>query len=128
MFYIKVKDIEKGKFDCGKTYLDDTVRPGETYYYKAKTYVKRFGKKKYSPGSNTVKLSALNFEGKYAAKAMTAAGTVKEFSIRLVSDKYNGVLTLQSGGSPSSLTAKTIRTGARFLQTDFRSQPDRQSI
>ena len=113
---INVKDIEKGKFDCGKTYLDDTVRPGETYYYKAKTYVKRFGKKKYSPASNTVKLSALNFEGKYAAKAMTAEGTVKEFSIRLVSDKYNGVLTLQSGAGFEGPVYATIDGGKDYGQ------------
>ena len=94
---IKAKAVEKGRFRGGKTYKDTSVQPGKTYYYRARTYVKKNGKKKYSSYSDAVMLSALNFKGLYTVKAMTPAGKVKDFSIRMVSDRYNGVLTMQSG-------------------------------
>ena len=92
---IKARKVEKGKFEYGSFYADTTVSPGKTYYYKARTYVVKKGRKLYSPYSESLMLPALNFTGKYSVKAMTAAGKVKEFVVRMVSDRYNGELTLK---------------------------------
>lgn len=94
---IKVKKMEKGRFDAGADFRDSSVKPGKTYYYKARTWVKKKGKKTYSPFSNAVCLQAVNLIGKYSARAMTAAGMAEEFSVCLTSDKYNGNLILKGG-------------------------------
>ena len=94
---IKAKKMEKGRFNIGSFYRDSSVKPGKTYSYKARTWVKKNGKKKYSPYSNVVTIPAVNHTGTYTVKAMTAAGTVKEFSVRMTSDKYNGILYLKGG-------------------------------
>ncbi len=94
---IKVSKAEKGSFKYGKTYADSSVTPGQTYYYKARTYVKTKKGNRYSSYSKAVKLSAVNFTGTYTVRAMTEPGTVEDFTIHMVSDEDNGVLTMEGG-------------------------------
>ena len=94
---IKAKKMDKGRFKDGASFRDSSVKPGRTYYYKVRTWAKKNGKKKYSPYSNVFCMQAVNNTGKYTARAMTAVGMVKEFSVRLTSDKYNGNLILKGG-------------------------------
>lgn len=115
---IKVKKVDKGRFNSGSTYRDSSVRPGTVYYYKARTWVKKNGKKKYSPYSPALKLSATNFKGKYTVQSVTSAGTVKEFVVKLTSDKYNGVLTLKGGRGSEGPVYTTKADG-----TDYGEQP-----
>ncbi len=113
---IKAKKVEKGRYDSGKTYRDSSVKPGTVYYYKTRTYVKKNGKKKYSPYSPALKLSATNFKGKYTVKSATSAGTVKEFVVKLTSDKYNGVLTLKGGKGSEGPVYSTTANGRDYGQ------------
>ena len=97
---ITVKKMSSSKFTEGAEYRDSTVKPGKTYYYKARTWVKKNGKKKYSRYSKAVKISAVNYRGKYTVEPVTAAGTVNEFAVKVNSNKYNGVLTLKGIEDP----------------------------
>ena len=94
---VKAKKAERGRFEGGKTYVDASVQPGAAYTYKVRTYAKVNGKKKYSAYSNRITLSARNFTGQYSVKAVTPAGKTSEFVIRMVSSRYNGDLTIESG-------------------------------
>lgn len=91
---VNVRKAEEGWGECGGTYVDATVEPGKTYEYRVRTYVWRFDGAKYSPYSDVLEMETTNFKGRYTADAITPAGLTEDFTVRLDSDRYNGVLTL----------------------------------
>ena len=80
------------KINCaiknGCEILDDSVTPGETYTYKARTYVEEQGDRVYSPFSDEVTIPAVNLIAGYEVEVAGSAGDT--FVIRVTSDGYNG--------------------------------------
>ena len=74
---------------------DNTVKPGEVYTYKARTW-KKVGKKTYySSYSDEFTLAAVHMHGKYTVETLTAPGDTSEIRFKITSDKYNGVTTFR---------------------------------
>lgn len=88
---IKAKIVDKDD----NIYLDTTVKAGETYQYKCKTYLKKKKKKYYSRFSNTVEVPAINLKAALALNVLTPSGEYEgrslyvDFKVTDV-DKYNG--------------------------------------
>jgi len=80
------------KINCtiknGCEILDDSVTPGETYTYKARTYVEEQGDRVYSPFSDELTIPAVNLIAGYEVEVAGGAGDT--FAIRVTSDAYNG--------------------------------------
>lgn len=93
----KYKKIRTAKYPKGLTdeYCDKTVKPGKTYYYKVKSFLKK-GKKKYaSIYSDKCEISAVKFKGKYKVESITKAGVYTGKSMEAIikfsnGQKYNG--------------------------------------
>ncbi len=80
------------------SFRDTTVKPGKVYYYKAKTWVKKNGKKKYSAYSNTVRIPATNATGRFTVKAISPSGTTGSFDVLVTSShQYNGSTVFYPG-------------------------------
>lgn len=77
-------------------YTDRTVKPGQTYYYKAQIVGTAEGRTLRSKKSKALKISACHFTAKYKVKCLTLAGTErsankKEILLQLSNgNKYNG--------------------------------------
>ena len=90
-----LKTSQGKKLKALDTIHDPTVKPGETYTYKARGY-KKVGKKTYySPYSEEFTLSAVNLSGKYKVDLLTSPGDVSEIQFKITSDKYNGPTTFR---------------------------------
>jgi hypothetical protein len=94
----KYKKVTKVK---GNEMTDDTVKAGETYYYKVKSYSKKGGKTYYSKKSKSIKISAVNLTAKCKVEALSQASVNKNtVSFMLESnDKYNGDMVIKTGNA-----------------------------
>ena len=80
VFYRKVKNSKTAakKMTLKKTrdgmYCDNKVKPGKTYQYRCKAYVKKGKKKYYSKISKIVEIPAVNFHASYKIESLTKSG------------------------------------------------------
>lgn len=91
--YKKLASVARGKSDH-ITYKDTSVQAGQSYTYKARTYLKVGKKKKYGPWSDTVTLTAVTRNGTFAAEYLNPdpGQAVEQLLIKVSSDTGTGVL------------------------------------
>lgn len=73
--------------------LDDSVKPGETYTYKARTFVKENGKIVHSPYSDEITIPAVNFSAEYEVKTIEYMEDI--FVIQVSSSENNGTTVFE---------------------------------
>ena len=97
------KKIKCKYLDSEKEILDDTVTPGETYTYKARTYAEQDGRKYFSPDSDEVTIPAVNFSADYDVETVDI--TESMLIIKVMSAAGNGVTSFDAG-MPARFTVK----------------------
>ena len=78
----------------GYSYDDKTVEAGKSYYYRLRAYGTYNGETLYSPYSEELLLSAVNQSGTFSSTLISH--TKSTLVIKMDSEQYNGVLTLNS--------------------------------
>lgn len=95
--------------DSDKEIKDDTVEPGETYTYRARTFVNQDDRKVHSPYSDEITIPAVNFSAEYSIE--TISSTDDTFVIRVTSGEYNGETVFDSD-MPAKYTVQKDENGA----------------
>jgi hypothetical protein len=92
----RVEDFSTKKSDFGKTYVDETVEQGKTYYYQVRAYAVVDGQKIYGKKSTPLKLTAAEPEGKYSLRVAREPSAYAQHMIVVLTStaKKNGTLTL----------------------------------
>lgn len=90
--WTKIKTVKKKDF----SFRDKDVKPGKTYYYKLRSYGTYKKKRVYSPWSDTMKKSAINYVGKYTCQLVSP--DMESITVKLSSDRYNGELVMDPDG------------------------------
>lgn len=74
--------------------FDTHVRPHVKYTYRVRTVANESGESVKSKFSNTVKLSAINFVGKYKVTEIQSDPDKKKLTLKVKSDENNGLLRI----------------------------------
>ena len=93
----KFKKIKKAYYKKAGSidYVDKKVKPGTTYLYKARNFVKKGKKTHYSKYSKILEIGAVNFRAKYKVESLTKSGVYEGKSMTAIikfsnAIKYNG--------------------------------------
>lgn len=99
-------------------YYDTNITKGKTYYYKAKSYKKKKGKKKfYSMYSNVLKVSAVDFKGQFNVNTISPISGIYKANylqaiIKVKSlNKYNGKTVLYNFSHYLPYASYKVNTG-----------------
>ena len=107
------KDEDFALIDCeledGCEITDDSVTPGETYNYKARTFVTEKGEKTYSPFSDELTISAVNLFADYDVKVLGSKGDT--FAIEVTSRAYNGITSFDASMPAQYSVQKDKKSG-----------------
>lgn len=93
--YKKIKTLKLSAKQSGLeeiSYIDKTVKAGQTYYYKVRAYKKSGRKTYYGKKSEELKMSAVHYDGEFASDIMEEDASEGTVTLCLTSEKHNGTL------------------------------------
>lgn len=91
---------EDDGYGMGSFEIEDTsIKPGNIYTYKVRTFAEESGERVESEYSDTVKMYAVNFVGQYKISGLSVDSGSSRLSLTLESDPENGKLSLRKGAA-----------------------------